>query len=140
MCGVLHNAISGIEAALLDLTARKQIIPIDRLLGGHYRDRIRIYADCHGGGPLESYGPLLLRRQPSWSPSAVGKGSLWERHLDLEPDTPSAYAERAKTMVAKGFTALKFDIDVPTPYARDEANGPVRNRELYHVVEWFRAA
>ncbi len=139
MSGVLHNAISGIEAALLDLNARKLGIPLYRLLGGHYRDRIRIYADCHGGGPLESYGPLLLRRQPSWSPSAVGKGSLWERHLDFEPDTPSAYAERAKTMVAQGFTALKFDIDVPTPYARDEANGSVSNRELDHVVELVRA-
>src|SRR5258708_13283476 len=116
MSGVMENAISGIEAALLDLNARKLGIPLYRPLGGHYRDRIRIYADCHGGGPLESYGPLLLRRQPSWSPSAVGKGSLWERHLDLEPDTPSAYAERAKTMLAQGFTALKFDIAVPPPY------------------------
>src|SRR5258708_11937142 len=86
MSGVLHNAISGIEAALLDLNARKLGIPPYRLLGGHYRDRIRIYADCPGGGPLESYGPLLLRRQPLWAPNAGGNSALVRQSLGLEPD------------------------------------------------------
>src|SRR5260370_20116098 len=82
---------------------------------------------------------MVRGRTTRWSASAGGKGWGGERHLDFEPDTPSAYAERAKTMVAQGFTALKFDIDVPTPYARDEANGSVSNRELDHVVELVRA-
>jgi len=139
MSGVLHNAISGIEAALLDLNARSLGIPLHRLLGGRYRDRIRIYADCHGGGPLESYGPLLVRRQPIWSSTAVAKGSLWERRVNLESENPGAYAARAKAMVAQGFTALKFDIDVPNPHAHDEANGAVSNRELELMVELVRA-
>src|SRR5258708_26291342 len=104
MSGVLHNAISGIEAALLDLNARKLRIPLYRLLRGHYPDRIRIYADCPGGGPLESYGPLLLRRQPSWSPSAVAKGSLWERHLAFQPDPPRPYPHRSNTNVPPRLT------------------------------------
>src|SRR5260370_27170027 len=82
---------------------------------------------------------MVRGRTTRWSASAGGKGWGGERHLDFEPDTPSAYAERAKTMVAQGFTALKFDIDVPTPYARDEANGSVSNRDLAHLVELVRA-
>src|SRR5260370_34550260 len=48
MSGVLHNAISGIEAALLDLNARSLGIPLPRLLRRPYLDRIAIYAHVHG--------------------------------------------------------------------------------------------
>jgi L-alanine-DL-glutamate epimerase-like enolase superfamily enzyme len=43
------TAISGIEIALWDLVGRALKTPIYNLFGGRFRDKIRIYADCHAG-------------------------------------------------------------------------------------------
>ena len=47
--GAVMSAISGIEMALWDLTGQAFGAPIWQLLGGKFRDRIRIYNDCHAG-------------------------------------------------------------------------------------------
>ena len=41
-------------------------MPIWQILGGKYRDSVRIYADCHAGDALESITPLLVPRTPHW--------------------------------------------------------------------------
>ncbi len=45
--GVTVTAISGIEIALHDLSGKLLDIPAYQLLGGKYRDEVRIYCDCH---------------------------------------------------------------------------------------------
>jgi gluconate/galactonate dehydratase len=101
----IYNAVSGIEAALLDLTGKALGAPVYQLLGGKLRDQVRVYADCHAGAGLESWGPMLTPRRPRWFPPRPAADDL--------PDTftPAAYAERALAALAKGFDALKFDID-----------------------------
>src|SRR5690606_6174582 len=47
--GATVTAISGIELALWDLNGRALGVPISTLLGGRYRDAIRVYTDCHAG-------------------------------------------------------------------------------------------
>jgi L-alanine-DL-glutamate epimerase-like enolase superfamily enzyme len=47
--GAVMSAISGIEMALWDLTGQALGVPIWQLLGGKFRDRIRLYNDCHAG-------------------------------------------------------------------------------------------
>lgn len=47
--GATVTAISGIEIALWDLLGRAHKLPISTFFGGRFRDRIRIYADCHAG-------------------------------------------------------------------------------------------
>jgi L-alanine-DL-glutamate epimerase-like enolase superfamily enzyme len=47
--GATVTAISGIEIALWDLVGRALKTPIYNLFGGRFRDKIRIYADCHSG-------------------------------------------------------------------------------------------
>jgi L-alanine-DL-glutamate epimerase-like enolase superfamily enzyme len=42
-------AITGIENALYDIAGKALGVPIYQLLGGKYRDSIRLYADCHAG-------------------------------------------------------------------------------------------
>ncbi|MBN1933197.1 MAG: mandelate racemase/muconate lactonizing enzyme family protein [Anaerolineae bacterium] len=42
-------AITGIENALYDIAGKALGVPVYQLLGGQYRDRIRLYADCHAG-------------------------------------------------------------------------------------------
>ena len=50
--GTVVAAISGVELALWDLKGKALGTPIYNLLGGRYRERIRVYADCgHGAQP-----------------------------------------------------------------------------------------
>ncbi len=47
--GLVFHAINGIETALLDAIGKRYKLPIWQILGGKYRDHVRIYADCHAG-------------------------------------------------------------------------------------------
>lgn len=50
--GTVVSAISGVELALWDIKGQALGTPIYNLLGGKYRNRIRVYADCgHGSAP-----------------------------------------------------------------------------------------
>jgi L-alanine-DL-glutamate epimerase-like enolase superfamily enzyme len=116
--GTVYHAISGIEAALWDLAARSLEVPLWQLFGGRFRDRVRIYADCHAGEALTSYSAVLVSRRLPWMETPT-------EELEGEPEvhwapaevgdvyTPAAYAKRAEEMAGRGFTALKFDLDLP---------------------------
>ena len=45
--GVTVTAISGIETALHDVAGKLLEVPAYQLLGGRYRDDVRVYCDCH---------------------------------------------------------------------------------------------
>jgi gluconate/galactonate dehydratase len=45
--GVTVTAVSGIEVALHDLAGKLLDVPAYQLLGGKYRDSVRVYCDCH---------------------------------------------------------------------------------------------
>ncbi|USZ72724.1 mandelate racemase/muconate lactonizing enzyme family protein [Natronosalvus halobius] len=47
LAGVTVTAISGIEIALHDLAGKILEVPAYQLLGGKYRDEMRVYCDCH---------------------------------------------------------------------------------------------
>lgn len=103
--GAVMSAISGIEMALWDLTGQACGVPIWQLLGGRFRERIRLYNDCHAG----------------------------------DEETPEAYAAKAREVEARGFTAIKFDID-PLPSRRDPYNRCISNDDIAHYVEVVTAA
>jgi L-alanine-DL-glutamate epimerase-like enolase superfamily enzyme len=42
-------ALTGIENALYDIAGKALGVPVYQLLGGKFRDKIRLYADCHAG-------------------------------------------------------------------------------------------
>jgi len=137
--GMTFHAISGIETALWDLVGKDTNLPVYQFLGGKYRDRVRIYADCHAGKGLASLSPVLLPRTPSWMAEAKKARS---RKTELSPKyhggqkseakeiRPRDYARRALEMKRQGFTALKFDVDVPTEYSLDDYNRTLRRREI----------
>jgi len=47
--GVVSHALTGIETALWDIAGKALGAPIYKLLGGKFRDKIRIYCDCGTG-------------------------------------------------------------------------------------------
>ena len=90
--GAVMSAISGIEMALWDIAGQALGCPIWQLLGGRFRDRVRVYNDCNAG----------------------------------EEENPQSYAQKAKEVEARGFSAIKFDID-PLPDRRDPYNRCISN-------------
>jgi D-xylonate dehydratase len=51
--GKVISAISGIDIALHDLAGKLLGVPAYQLLGGKYRDAVRVYCDCHAGVEYE---------------------------------------------------------------------------------------
>ena len=142
LSGMIYNGISGIEAALWDLMGQHFGVPIYQLLGGKFRDRIRIYADCHAGDALESYDAITRPRAASWAPTErpQHQTTYFEQRTETISHTPEMYAARARAMAAKGFTALKFDFDVPNPHKLDQYNRCLTNQEIDYVVSLARGA
>lgn len=136
--GLSYHAISGIEGALLDVIGKKHRMPIWQILGGKYREHVPIYADCHAGEALESINPLLLPRRPQWmllENEVIEKSRISVKHHGWDATreghlTPESYAAQAREMAARGFSILKFDVDVPTPYETDEYNRNLTRREI----------
>lgn len=146
--GMAWHAIGGIETALLDLVGKKYGLPVWQILGGKYRDEVRIYADCHAGDALESLGPLVNPRTPNWmkKPGDTPEHDTPVRSLiDIkhhgwdankkEHLTPDSFGARAQQMAQRGFTMLKFDVDVPKPFETDEYNRDLSAAEVDYAVE-----
>jgi L-alanine-DL-glutamate epimerase-like enolase superfamily enzyme len=141
VAGIIYNAISGIEAALWDVLGQWLDVPIYRLLGGKFRDKVRIYADCHGGEALESLDEVLRSRPASWEPkdqSHSAKDYYGEAGGE-PPSSPDDYRRQALKKKAEGFTALKFDLDVPGAEGPDPHNRALSNRAIDHMVRLIGA-
>jgi len=102
--GKVVTAASGIEIALWDLAGKLLDVPTYQLLGGKYRDAVRLYCDLHAG---EAY--------------AVDQG--YTEYGEDASYTPAAYAESAEQAVDLGFDAIKFDLDTPADNDPDPFNG-----------------
>jgi len=87
-------AISGLEQAMWDITGKLHNAPVHQLLGGAFREKIRVYAN-------------------GWSSKSISG----EKNLNsTKPlSQPERLAILAKETVNAGFTALKFD-PIPGPW------------------------
>lgn len=136
VAGIIYNAISGIEAALWDLLGQWLGVPIYRLLGGKFRNTVRVYADCHGGEALESLDEVLRSRQPSWIERSLGHTpkDYYGDARDAAQASPDDYRKRAVAMESQGYTALKFDLDVPGTEGFDPHNRCLSNPAIDRMV------
>lgn len=153
--GMTYHAISAIEIAILDLVGKYLNVPVYTLLGGKFRDKIRIYVDTHAGETLHARDRALRPAFPKWMKEAKKSGE--QQDDDMSPNdpmfgrstvqkfseayTPKAYADRALKMKNEGFTAVKFDLDIPTPYSTSlgQKSGSLNNREITYLTELVRA-
>lgn len=140
--GAVLHAITGIETALWDLSARDLGIPLYRLFGGAFRTRVRIYADCHAGEALESFDEVLMSRRPSWTASDATEDleAHWDPVERAGVRTPDSYARRARQMADRGFTALKFDIDLPRIPGEDLHARTIAPAQMERQVALIHAA
>jgi gluconate/galactonate dehydratase len=132
VAGYAHNAITGMEAALWDLVGKHYHVPIWQLLGGQFRESIRLYADCHAGDGLESYGPALLPRTPAWFLREQSRKADSPKSDKLSPE---AFANHAKEVVARGFDFLKFDLDAIHTQPTNMLTRPLTPRELGQMTD-----
>lgn len=136
--GIAHHALAGIETALWDLLGKQLGVPVYQLWGGAYRTEIRLYADCHASEGLSSLSSILAPRTPWWMneggetlidlevhPKYHGGRSEEALQIDI-----SAYSKRARKAVEDGYTALKFDLDIPSPHSRDDYNRVLGIQEI----------
>jgi gluconate/galactonate dehydratase len=114
--GKVVTAASGIEIALWDVAGKLLGVPVYQLLGGKYRDDVRIYCDCHAGEEFE-----------------LDHGYV--SHHEGEVYQPESYATEAKHVANMGFTALKFDLDIEMDNHPDPYNGRVSNAALQRKVD-----
>ena len=128
--GAVLCAANGIEMALLDAVGKRYDVPMYQLLGGRYRDRVKLYADCHAGKEDESGSGS--------EPEGDASGNWHATYAPRADYRSAAYAERAKFAVAKGFSAIKFDLDVPTPLQADAYNRTIARSHLEYMVELAR--
>ncbi len=115
--GTVITAISGLELALWDLAGKLLGAPVYQLLGGAFRTRVRLYADCNAG-----------------TVDAAG------HHLTTLPDpaTPGGRAHLATVAASaldRGFTAVKFDVDdVYGSLRSDDWNRTLDRRQIDRMV------
>jgi gluconate/galactonate dehydratase len=105
--GTPVTAVSGIEIALHDLAGKILGVPAYQLLGGKYRDAVRVYCDLHAGE---------------------------------DPEDPESYADKAETVLAEGWDAIKFDLDASDAReGRGEWNRHLSDEGVREKVDIVRA-
>jgi gluconate/galactonate dehydratase len=114
--GVTVTAISGIEVALHDLAGKLLDVPAYQLLGGKYRDEVRVYCDCHTESEAD---PEACADEAERVVEDLGYDAL---KFDL--DVPSGHEkDRANRHLRPGEIRHKVDIvERVTERVRDRAD------------------
>jgi gluconate/galactonate dehydratase len=114
--GVTVTAVSGIELALHDLAGKILDVPAYQLLGGKYRDSVRVYCDCHTEAEAD---PEACADEAERVVEELGYDAL---KFDL--DVPSGHEkDRANRHLRPGEIRHKADIvEAVTERVKDRAD------------------
>src|SRR5258708_5130354 len=118
--GTVITALSGVEMALWDLLGKSLGVPVYRLLGGKFRDRVRLYADC-GAGTIDAAGQRLAGAEAA---ASSRDAAMIDYSVDM-----------ARQALRRGFGAIKADIDDKDhPARRDAWNWTLTPLEIDSIV------
>lgn len=104
--GALITALTGLEIALWDLKGKALKAPVYELMGGKFRDKIRVYADCQVD-PRMDFG---------------------------------AIQQVVDSVLARGFTAFKIDVDGGEASNKDKFNYTASEWEHERMVQLVEMA
>lgn len=117
---VLGSAVSGIDQALWDINGRQLGVPVHQLLGGHVRDRIRVYGWVGGDDPSGIREAVRAQRERGLTAvkmNASGPVDLIGTSTDTDGIVERLAAAR-ETIGADGDVALDFHGRISPGYAR----------------------
>lgn len=130
--GAVMSAISGIEMALWDIAGQALGCPIWQLLGGRFRDRVRVYNDCNAGEEEnpQSYAQKAKEveaRGFSFVEVVTAIREALDPNTDLAIDAHWAYAPVDIIKVAQAFEPLDLLwLEDPVPAENVEAMKKVK--------------
>jgi galactonate dehydratase len=115
--GAVVTAISGLEMALWDLAGKLHGAPVYQLLGGAFRTKVRLYADCNAGTVDAAAHHITELPDPTTQEGRAHFKAVADKALGL------------------GFTALKFDVDDVFGRLRDDDwNRTLNRRQIDRMV------
>ena len=115
-----NSMLSGLDVALWDIKGKALGVPVYELLGGLYRDRIRLYPHLRG----------------TWNSYPDEKtDNLFAEPWGAVKHTPAELGKNALELVREGYTAIKFDPFEPGI----DGYHSYRPKEILAVVERVEA-
>lgn len=120
--GALANAIAGIDIALWDLKGRALGVPVHQLLGGAYRDRIRVYGSfgVRGGRAMTAdQAAVQAAKFVRQGFTAVKlRMQIRENNQNPEPDPTLVYARAVRKAIGPD---IDFLVDLNNGYTAARA-------------------
>jgi L-alanine-DL-glutamate epimerase-like enolase superfamily enzyme len=131
------GGVSGVEMALWDLAGKAYGVPVYRMLGGKYRDRIRLYADTPSVTDKEGFARKLKERMQmgfSYLKMDLGINLIrnvpgvmsrppdtdWDRYkTTMHPFTAIQLTDKGVAMLAEYVAQVRKEVGNEIPLAAD---------------------
>ncbi|GBF73297.1 galactonate dehydratase [Paenibacillus sp. 598K] len=106
---VLMSALSAVEAAMWDINGKALGVPVYRLLGGKYRDKVKVYANGWFAGATE---PEQFAAAARRAVNRGFKGLKWDPFGQAYMNISSEQMEKALACMAAVRSAVGLGIDL----------------------------
>ena len=134
--GAHLSAIAGVDIALWDILGKVTSLPIHTLLGGSYRDTIRMYASLGGGcGRTPAQHAKIVEDHLEKGFTAIKIRMDWAYRVDVDPDKDWAMFQECKKLTGEK-VPLSFDANNGySPATAIQQGRKFESLGIYHFEE-----